>query len=153
MLKRKIKINCKVCDKTFLDYFSNYRKYCSMQCRNIGWSEILKHKHPRYWLGKHRSKKTKIKLSKNIVLKNRVGRLHPSWKGDDVKCEALHKRIERIKGKPKFCEFCKTNDKNKVYHWASLNHQYADINSYKRLCVSCHKKYDNLRRKNEPKKR
>jgi len=32
----------------------------------------------------------------------------------------------------------------KRYQWASLTGDYADINDYKRMCQSCHAKYDKI---------
>ncbi len=110
-------------------------------------------------LGKHHSKETKEKISKSgIGIKKphseehkRNLRLnhadvkwekHPYWKGDNAKYSALHRRVEIKRGKPKFCEICKTSDKSKKYHWANLTGNFTDVMDYKRLCLRCHRKYD-----------
>lgn len=45
-------------------------------------------------------------------------------------------------GRPKRCEECGTTDSLKTYDWANLNGKYEDLNDYKRMCRSCHWKYD-----------
>ena len=64
-----------------------------------------------------------------------------NWKGNIVDLTTFHKRVEAMKGKPKKCEVCGTINK-RVYDWANLTGNYKDINDYKRMCRSCHKKYD-----------
>ena len=56
----------------------------------------------------------------------------------------MHFKIARNFGKPNFCEICGTQDRNKHYVWANVNHFY---NSYARadwlrLCKRCHHLYD-----------
>lgn len=51
---------------------------------------------------------------------------------------AIHYWIERRKGKPSYCELCKSKDK-KVYHWANKSGKYLkDLSDWRRLCPSCH---------------
>ena len=47
-------------------------------------------------------------------------------------------------GCPRKCEVCNTTDKNKKYEWASLSGRYDNPDDYKRMCQSCHSKYDNM---------
>ena len=74
---------------------------------------------------------------------------HHLWRGDDVKYRALHAWIIRKLGKPQFCEFCSsTNLGNRKYHWANKSGNYLrNLNDWIRLCVTCHKVYDNNRRR------
>ena len=59
-----------------------------------------------------------------------------------VKQKAIHRRIETLYGKPKYCEICKRSDKKK-YEWANKDHKYSmNIEDWMRLCTSCHRKYD-----------
>jgi len=68
---------------------------------------------------------------------------NPNWKGDNAtNLTTFHKRVERKFGNPCFCAICKTIDEENTYDWACLTGKYEDINDYKRLCRSCHKKYD-----------
>ena len=80
---------------------------------------------------------------------------HPFWKGDKAGLLAKHSYIERYKGKPRFCEFCKRTDK-KRYNWANIDHSYSrDLTDYIRLCTSCHSKFDyqfNNKSKRKPNK-
>ena len=76
-------------------------------------------------------------------MKNMKGDKNSNWKGDNATdISTFHKRVESIAGKPCICAICGTTDKNKTYDWACLTRKYEDINDYKRLCRSCHKKYD-----------
>lgn len=65
-----------------------------------------------------------------------------SWKGDSVSYEAFHYRMDALKGKPKKCESCGTEDPRKSYDWANLTGKYNDPEDYRRLCRSCHWKLD-----------
>jgi hypothetical protein len=106
-------------------------------------------------LGKKRSDLTRLKLSLSHrkerpnrrgvpIFKNR-GENHFNWKGDDVKYLALHTWITRKLGKPDTCEHCgKSKLNGKHIHWANKNHTYKrNLNDWIRLCVSCHRLYDN----------
>lgn len=69
-----------------------------------------------------------------------------AWKGDKVGKSALHNWVEKHKGKPKKCEHCGTT-KAKQYDWANISGEYKrELNDFKRLCRSCHAKYDYPRR-------
>lgn len=100
---------------------------------------------------KGRSINWKDKISKTIKekyesgeIKKKFGKDNPMWKGDNVGYASLHLRVEKIRGKPQKCEFCGTTDPNKTYEWASMTKNYLDINDYKRLCKSCHNKFDGI---------
>lgn len=63
-------------------------------------------------------------------------------KKDKVCYATYHHRVEVAKGKPRKCEVCGTESAKK-YDWANLTHSnYDDVNNYKRMCVSCHRKHD-----------
>lgn len=65
-----------------------------------------------------------------------------NWRGDNIGYYAIHRRIEVLLGKPKYCENCKS-DKEKWYDWANISGEYKyDITDWKRLCRSCHMKED-----------
>jgi hypothetical protein len=60
---------------------------------------------------------------------------------------AHHYRVSKLRGKPSRCNRCGTTDLAKTYDWASLTGNYADPDDYERMCRSCHRRYDNARRK------
>lgn len=61
--------------------------------------------------------------------------------GEEAKYAALHLRVQRLRGKPRKCEICGTTQA-KRFEWANLTGNYADPMDYKRMCGSCHHKYD-----------
>ena len=55
---------------------------------------------------------------------------------------SIHFWIRSIKGKPRKCEDCGITTA-KAYHWSNVDHKYSkNPEDYRRLCVSCHLKYD-----------
>lgn len=93
----------------------------------------------------------KLNIKSRIPYKrNQLKENNSSWKGDNATYAAFHYRVEKERGKPHFCNACGSMDK-KRYEWANLTGKYNDIYDYARMCISCHRKYDNKRRqlKNE----
>lgn len=78
--------------------------------------------------------------------KQRVGMdesRHAHWKGDKVGYYGIHDWMTKHYGQPVGCEECGLNDPKRQYHWANLSGNYLrDRNDFKRMCVSCHRKYD-----------
>lgn len=74
-----------------------------------------------------------------------VGEKHPTWKGEDAGYFAMHVRVNAARGRPQHCEQCGTTDPSKTYEWASLTHRYDDVDDYRRMCRSCHRKYDGIK--------
>jgi len=64
---------------------------------------------------------------------------------DKVSYKGLHDWIGKHLGKPDTCEHCGKNGlSGKKIHWANKSHEYKrDLTDWVRLCVSCHKAYDN----------
>lgn len=75
--------------------------------------------------------------------RNQHGKNNDSWTGDNASYAALHYRVYNAKGKPLRCDVCGHDKDDRRYQWASLNGNYTDIEDYKRMCESCHAKYDN----------
>ena len=68
---------------------------------------------------------------------------HPQWQGDNISYYGVHRWVERRIGKPKKCEYCGLDDPNRRYEWANISGKYKrDLKDYKRLCVPCHKIFD-----------
>jgi hypothetical protein len=68
---------------------------------------------------------------------------------------AAHKWIVKMRGEPSFCEHCKKSKTPKktnkgtpyirsYFQWANVSGKCKRvINDWKRLCIPCHKKFDN----------
>lgn len=79
------------------------------------------------------------------------GKTHGKWKGDAAGYGAKHTWVRKEFGRPMLCEDCGLSDaKNPFrYHWANLSGKYKRVRSdWKRLCVSCHVKFDGSAKKN-----
>ena len=103
---------------------------------------IKGYKHTKEAIEKIRAASTGRRKSEDELKKMR-GENNPNWGGDTPKTKgAIHKRIEKILGKPSFCEICKCTTK-KMYEWSNKHHTYLlKLDDWQRLCCSCHRKYD-----------
>lgn len=158
---------CKSCGKTFERYKRAGRniKNCSKKCADHERSFKLSFREAKklYELGySHKEVGRILKASKYVVWQTfkkngyksrdsktaaRWGENHRLWKKRGASLPSLHQRINRRFGRPKECWVCGTTDPNRTYDWANLSGNYEDITDYKRMCRSCHCKYDYLRRK------
>jgi len=103
-----------------------HKKHTKERCENI--SKAL--------TGRKHSKEAKKKMSK--VKSNEK---HPRWRGDKASNISLHIWMAKNKSKPKRCEDC--GEIRKLNLASLTNHQYTrNIEDYKWLCYSCHKKLD-----------
>lgn len=84
--------------------------------------------------------------SRSRAVRDQWGEKHHNWAGDEADYGSLHARVYRRRGNAKECEWCGENDPGVYYHWANLTGQYANVDDYARLCVTCHRRYDNARR-------
>lgn len=65
---------------------------------------------------------------------------HPRWKGKSAGYSALHKWVQKHKGKALCCEKC---DSFNTVEWANLSHEYKrDLTDWIELCKKCHIKFD-----------
>lgn len=118
-------LKCEICGKEIVKnpklsnkQFEN-KRYCCVRCRQEGRSRNMKGK----------------QLEQN----------NPNWKGDNAtNITTFHKRVEEKFGKPNKCECC-GDTKAKQYDWANMTGKYKDMTDYKRLCKSCHIRYDRTR--------
>ena len=78
--------------------------------------------------------------------RDQSGPANPRWKGSEAQYQALHLRVATMRGTPSRCEQCGTATASR-YEWANLTGNYQDVNDYRRMCVSCHRKYDNQRKR------
>ena len=58
-----------------------------------------------------------------------------------VTYSGYHRRLHQKRGLPSFCEHCKTTTATR-YEWANISGHFEDVNDYKRLCKSCHSRFD-----------
>jgi len=69
------------------------------------------------------------------------GQDHPNWKGNDIGYGRAHVRLVLERGAPSKCEVCGTT-KSKRFEWANMTKNYTNVNDYKRMCATCHKRHD-----------
>ena len=87
-------------------------------------------------------KKGKVPWNKGKSGVMPTGKSHHSWKGDRAKYSAIHMWVRKELGKPSKCEKCGTTTAKK-FEWANISGEHKrDINDWKRLCASCHRKMD-----------
>jgi hypothetical protein len=77
------------------------------------------------------------------VKRDQRGPRNSSWRGDNATYAALHYRVTNLRGSPQHCDECGTEEPG-TYEWASLTKNYADPYDYRRLCGSCHKRFDGI---------
>jgi hypothetical protein len=77
--------------------------------------------------------------------RDQCGPANANWKGDGAAYSTFHRRVEDARGRPQACDQCGTTEAT-VYEWANLTGRYDDPSDYRRMCRSCHRKYDNARR-------
>ena len=73
----------------------------------------------------------------------KINELNPSWKGDNVGYNAIHKWVRKNKPKVTRCEKCNCVRKLEISNISGKNKR--DINDYEWLCVPCHRNKDNKR--------
>lgn len=100
--------------------------------------------------GQKRSLETRHRISQALTgkkLPERSGEKHSQYKGDSVGYFQLHAYVNKYKPKPidGLCEICH----ERPYHdLANMKGVYdRSFDSYKYLCVSCHRRYDYSRKK------
>ena len=132
------------------------KKYCSTSC--AAKNRALKGK-VHLHLGKYsqinaipwNKGKKGLQVAWNKGLKGfMAGEKHSRWKGNNVGYDALHDWVRRNLGSPTLCEKCGTNGlSGKKIHWANKSGKYKrNLEDWIRLCVRCHKEYDNQYGKN-----
>jgi hypothetical protein len=115
-------------------------KYCSLTCRPI-WNKGLTAEDERVAKYLKGSKKTQFTKGSTLASKN------INWKGDTASYTAKHIWIKYHYGKAQSCENVDCSGVSKTYHWSNISGTYQrDRKDWQQLCVSCHKKYDLLRK-------
>jgi hypothetical protein len=88
--------------------------------------------------------------SRVAAKRDQRGSANDSWKGNAATYTACHLRVEAKYGKPMKCERCGTDDPQRTYDWANQTGDYHDPDDYRRMCRSCHRRFDMARRKGLP---
>jgi len=139
-------IKCKKCGKARYVTPSLVKQgrgiYCSASCRSKDAVYAMLKVRGKRWNEKHNKQFKKLR---KYQLSDETH--HPRWKGDLVGYYGVHDWITKHYGQPKRCMVCGMSDEKKKYHWANLSYKYKrDIGDWKRMCVSCHSKYDYARK-------
>lgn len=100
--------------------------------------------HPLY--GKHHSEETKKKISLSRIGRSfNANEKHGQWRGDMVGYKALHAWLRRNYGIPITCETCGSTVK---IQYSNISGEYRrERSDWQLLCQSCHRKYDNMMRR------
>lgn len=140
-------ITCDFCKKEFNRKPSQVKlrkqHFCSRKCRADGFvfSPELRKQIAETTSKNNRGRKISEQGRKNIS-ESKKGHKHPNWKGDKVGYKGLHSWINENWGRKRECEICGTK-KAKKFEWANLNGIYnRERKNWKRMCCSCHDKYD-----------
>lgn len=84
----------------------------------------------------------------------KIGRLNPNFNADPNSPYKTKSRSEMVRyhelvylhrGAPEHCVHCGTTE-NRMYHWANVSGNYANVNDFIRLCVPCHSAFDRTKR-------
>lgn len=93
---------------------------------------------------------TGIHLSPDSEFKpgSTVGEANGRWAGDDVGYFGIHSRVYKERGRAAdyACQHADSTCKGPM-HWASISHEYKDMDDFMPLCQSHHVRYDNALRK------
>lgn len=81
-----------------------------------------------------------VEFRKKADYEPRSGAEVLGWKGDDASYVTLHKRLRRRRGPAIICYKC--GDSSARIEWANQTGRYHDLDDYKQMCPSCHKKFD-----------
>lgn len=85
--------------------------------------------------------------ARKAAKRDQSGARNHMWKGPSAHYKTLHQRVYRARGKAFGCSRCGIKARATAYHWANLTGRYDDINDYESMCVTCHKRFDISRRK------
>ena len=69
------------------------------------------------------------------------------WRQTQPSYRVQHSRVAILRGRPKKCEFCGTNDPTVCYDWHNKTGDYDDLADYAGICKSCHRQRDKLHKR------
>ncbi len=95
-----------------------------------------------WWCREHPTSRIGGNIGKRIRSDSMRGAKSYKWQGDSVGYDGVHAWLRREVGPATYCANDETH-KSKRYELANISGEYRrDINDYKPLCPSCHRKYD-----------
>ena len=74
--------------------------------------------------------------------RDQSGDKNTGWRGSEATLSNKHRRLYRAFGQPNKCDECGTTDPAKTYDLANLTGDYDNPSDFKRMCRSCHSKFD-----------
>lgn len=92
-----------------------------------------------------RTKQFICRKAKTLGLTDRHSFKPYAEKKDSNPYSRYHARVRAKKGSPHKCEICGENNQQKHYDWANLTGEYENPDDYRRMCRTCHRKYDKHR--------
>ena len=125
--------SCDLCGNQFLKLGPAHR-FCSLNCGK------------QYWENKKRTARAGGP-GKGWAKGKQIGPSNPTWRGDGAGYQALHIRVYVARGRPFPCSSCGSADESRTFDWANLSGRFADPSDYAPMCRSCHRKYDNRRKR------
>ena len=85
--------------------------------------------------------------ARSAAKRDQKGARNHAWRGEQAGYQALHLRVVSVRGTPARCEECDLADPKRRYEWANISGRYTDPSDYRRLCIPCHRRFDNQRRR------
>jgi hypothetical protein len=150
---------CEVCGNAFRSYNPRPR-FCSLECKGVAQRagvdvsrirEMYNAGHTQAEIARaldttqkvvHGAMKRAGIPTRKATKRDQWRENNPQWKGDEASYTAFHHRVERARDKPLRCDECGTTDPEQAYDWANLTGDYGNVEDYRRMCRSCHWKYD-----------
>jgi len=153
--RKKVKRICQHCGIEFYTYPYCIKvgrgKFCSKECANKSIckrvKKVCQHCGDEFYTNPSSIKRGGGKFCSNECMKSIRGSNHKLWKGNKVGYTALHIWVRQNKPKPNACEICgKITTKLEA---ANISGGYKrDINDFVYLCKKCHRRFDNIKKKN-----
>ena len=144
--------NCLYCDKPFVAKKAEVKrgrgKYCSPECSQLAQKSKRVNFTPEWrknmataMKGKRFTEEHKKKIGlahkgRKYPLRNQAQENNQNWKGDSVGYMGLHKWIQKMLGKAKYCAIDLTH--KGPYQWANISGEYKrEISDFRQLCAKC----------------
>lgn len=135
-IRKSLKVRSLFSTKYKQRFYPEKSRFCSRKC-TLYWRNVLENP-----------------MKKDFVKNKISGKNNYAWLGKNVKYFGLHSWIRRkIGGRPEKCQHCGiAGFENKNKRWSiqfcNFSGKYKrELSDWVMLCVSCHRKHDNSKRK------